>query len=427
MKEALFTYTLAYGGAFVGLFSPFHGLLAYIALAIIRPDALWFWAVPPGGNYSRVVAVAMLIGWLCRGTGSWRLGRAWPTTLTLLFFWIWLVASACSAESQETAWSYVEVLSKAFLPWFVGITTIDSNHKLSQLLWTMVLSIGVLAYEVNRLYFAGYIALITEDGIANLGRAVLGIGLNCGAGVAFFLVIGSKSYWLKALALFLGLVTLHAVFITFSRGAMLGMVVMAVMTFWILPKKPSTYALYLLGGLLALQMVGPQVMERFSSTFAKSEQRDASAQSRFDLWSNCLVLMGEHPVFGLGPEHFALQSQRFGWEANKEAHSLWLQVGAELGIPAMCALAFFYLKPLRRLLRIAKGSDTGDPFLRTAAGMGLVVLCGFILSSSFVTVTRYELPYYVVLAAAATLKLSQASQPPADEPMYLSEPAAVLQ
>jgi hypothetical protein len=68
MKGLFFTYALTYGGAAVSLLNPYYGFLIYVAFANLKPEALWFWSVPQG-NYSRVVAVAFLVGWLIHGGG----------------------------------------------------------------------------------------------------------------------------------------------------------------------------------------------------------------------------------------------------------------------------------------------------------------------------------------------------------------------
>ena len=86
MKGLLFTYAATYGGACAALFNPFYGLLVYICFAIIKPEELWYWSLPPGGNFSRIVAVATLIGWAFHGFGSWRFGRAGVVVCALLGF-----------------------------------------------------------------------------------------------------------------------------------------------------------------------------------------------------------------------------------------------------------------------------------------------------------------------------------------------------
>ena len=75
MIGPLFTYLLTYGGSLAALFNPFVGLLVYVCFAIIKPEVMWFWSVPPG-NYSRIIAISLLIGWALKGFGGWQFGRA---------------------------------------------------------------------------------------------------------------------------------------------------------------------------------------------------------------------------------------------------------------------------------------------------------------------------------------------------------------
>src|SRR5215471_72287 len=91
MKGMLFTYVLCYGGAFLALFDPFIGLLVYVCFAVLKPEASWFWTVGGGGNFSRIVAIAMWIGWVLKGFGDGRFGKARSIVMALVGFWLWMV------------------------------------------------------------------------------------------------------------------------------------------------------------------------------------------------------------------------------------------------------------------------------------------------------------------------------------------------
>ena len=88
MKGLLLTYALTFGGAVISLYRPFYGLLIYVSFAILRPESLWHWSVP-AGNYSRIVAIAVLIGWALKGFGNWRLGGC-PRNARLFRWLLWL-------------------------------------------------------------------------------------------------------------------------------------------------------------------------------------------------------------------------------------------------------------------------------------------------------------------------------------------------
>src|SRR5437870_13532537 len=110
MKGLVFTYLLTYGGALAALFNPFHGLLVYVCFAIVKPDKMWFWSVPEG-NYSRIVGIGLLLGWLAHGCGTWQLGRARLLVTALVGYWAWRILSAIQAAYQAVAWAFVESLS----------------------------------------------------------------------------------------------------------------------------------------------------------------------------------------------------------------------------------------------------------------------------------------------------------------------------
>src|SRR6516162_8862504 len=109
-KGWLFTNALTYGGSLVALFNPFVGLLVYVAFAILRPEDLWSWSV--GQNldtgHSRVVAIAMLLGWLMRGCGTWRFGKAWPILICLILFWVMALLSMTNALYYSVAYEFID-------------------------------------------------------------------------------------------------------------------------------------------------------------------------------------------------------------------------------------------------------------------------------------------------------------------------------
>src|SRR5437870_1297376 len=87
MKGLIFTYVLTYGGAVAAVYDPFVGLMIYICFAIVKPESMWYWSVP-AGNYSRIVAIALLAGWLVRGGGKWQFGAARAVVLAVIGYWV---------------------------------------------------------------------------------------------------------------------------------------------------------------------------------------------------------------------------------------------------------------------------------------------------------------------------------------------------
>jgi putative inorganic carbon (HCO3(-)) transporter len=405
MKGLLFTYGLTYVGGVMALFNPFHGLLIYVCFSIVQPESMWYWSVP-AGNYSRIVALALLIGWALKGYGNWNFGRARGIVIALMCYWLWMTIGATMAGNQSVAWTFVESQSKVFLPFLVGITTIDSVQKLKQLAWVLAMSQGYVAYEMNLAYFEGFNRLV-ENGHAGMDNNSVAIVMVTGVGVAFFLGLEATSWWQKIPAYGASALMVHSVLFSFSRGGMLALIITAVIVFVLIPKQPKHFVMAALGVVIALQLAGKEVRERFASTFGEGEgHMEVSAQSRLDLWKDCVDSMLKRPLFGVGPDHWGLVVKEYGWAAGKQAHTLWLQIGAELGILALMFLFAFYGLCILRLFPLALGfGKVADPWFRSTARMAIASLVGFIVAAQFVSLTGMEMCYYVALLGAGALKV----------------------
>ena len=263
MKSLIITYLLTYGGALASLFDPFVGLLIYLVFGIIKPDVTWFYAVPQG-NYSRVVAIALLLGWTIKGFGDWRFGRGGAVIGGILGYWGLSILGAVLAPNQEMGWHFVEELTKIVLPVLVGITTIDSVRKLKQLAWVLMLSQAYLAYEANLSYYVSGFNIIRELGLGGMSdNNAVAIAMDTGVGLAFFLGMQAKRWWQKALAFGSAALMAHGVLLSFSRGGMTGLIVVGFITFLLIPKRPQHYLIFLLAVLLVLRLAGNDVRERF--------------------------------------------------------------------------------------------------------------------------------------------------------------------
>jgi putative inorganic carbon (hco3(-)) transporter len=406
MKGLLFTYILTYGGAVISLFDPYVGLLIYVCFAIIKPESLWYWSVP-AGNYSRIVAICLLAGWIIHGFGSWDFGRARAIVLALLFYWLWCFVGISIGSDPARSWRFFEEISKIVLPFLVGITTIGTLDRVKHLAWVIVLSEGYLAWEFNLSYYTGYNRL-WEEGFGQMDNNCNAIALVTCFGLALFLGLHTKPWWGKLIALAAAALMGHAIFFSFSRGGMLALIVTLAVAFILIPKTAKHYLVFGLLLILLWRLAGPEIVKRFGTIFADAEHRDDSSESRLELWGACWQLMTERP-FGIGPDHWPLVADQFGFRRGKEAHTVWLQVGAEQGFPGLIVLVSFFALSLVRLWPLTRRENMiGDPWVGHISRMVIAALIGYCVSAQFVSIKGLEHPYYIALLGACVLKLVSA-------------------
>ena len=404
MKGLLFTYLLTFLGVSGSVFSPFYGLLAYVALAILKPDFLWQHSIT-NGRFSLIVAMAMLLSWLFRGCGNWNLGKGRPIVMLFSGFWLWCVMLACFADSPPHAWTFVEGMAKILLPFLVGVTCCNSVRDLKSLAWVIVICESYVCLEMNQYYFSGY-NFLYFIGFAGYDNNVAAVGIVATLGVAFFLFLNTEYFWQKAILGFCMALMLHAILFSFSRGAMLSTGIGMALSFFLIKKEPTHYLLFAIGLLATIYLAGPEVRERFMKTFETKRGRyEESAQSRLDMWKDCYVVFMEDPIFGCGPDHWPIRArQDFGHTDVTEAHNQWIQTATETGVPGIVMLGGFYLLCIWRcwimLLNLPKRAP---PWYGDACRLTIASLCGFFIAAQFLTLELLELPYYVAMLGTATL------------------------
>lgn len=404
MKGLIFTWLLTFLGITGSIFRPYYGFLAYVALAILKPAFLWQYSVG-SGRQSLMVAAAMLGSWAMRGCGNWNLGKARGTVMAFICFWLWSLLLAIVAESPPHAWTYVESMSKILLPFIVGITSCRDIKDLKALAWVLVVAEGYVCFELNVQYLGGY-NFLYFNGFGGMDNNAAAIGIVTVLGVSFFLFLNSERLWQKAILAACGAFMLHAILFSFSRGAMLATGVGVGVSFFLIKKTTAHYSMFALGLVAAMYLTGPEVRARFLRIFEKQKtgQREASAQSRLDMWADCYTVFKEKPILGCGPDHWPIYARKFGWTNVTEAHNLWIQTAVETGIPGITLyLAFFLLCIWRCWKLLRELPPDAPPWFGDSCRMTIAALCGFGVAAQFVTIEALEQPYYVVLLGAGTL------------------------
>jgi putative inorganic carbon (HCO3(-)) transporter len=403
MKGLLFTYLVVFTGALIAFRKPVYGLLIYVGLSVLRPDAMWGWAGDLQSQ-SRIVGIPILVGWAFQGFGSWQFGRARAIVVTVLLYFIWLLLSSMQAIDQAVAWHAVVEFSKTLLPFLVGVTLIKTGKEARLLLWVIVATQGYVCLDMNRTYLEqGYNRAFAE-GFGGMDNNSFAISVLTTIGAAFALAMSAKTYTAKAIATGAMLLMLHTILLTFSRGAFVGLLAVAVAAIVLMPKRPKYFGAIIVVALIAFRLTGPELSARLGTTFAPREERDGSAESRLDLWKDTLSVVGDEPFLGVGPLNWPLVASRFGWPEGKEAHSVWMQTAAELGVPGVTFLILFYVLAVKRLWPIARARDNTDPQEKVFA-MGLILsLIGFVVSAQFVSLQGLEMPFYITMISAILIK-----------------------
>jgi len=393
-------YVVAAGGALV---VPLLGVLGYMAVYSIGPENQW-WAAPInawGIRYSMTLGVLTAIG-VVLGFRSLRWGR--PILLSqewliLLFLGVvWL--SVVTGDPHEGEYVVVDhpAVKLSKLVFFVMLLThvVTTLKDLRILVWTLIgcsLVLGVLAYEAPRDSFVqGRLSSVGGPDFreANVIVAYLGAILPL-IGIQFL-----RSKWLgKAVCLAAGVLAVNAVVLTRSRGGLVGIGLGAVVALMAAPKgyrRPIALGL-VVAAVGAYCLTDPGYWGRASTITAAEEERDASAQSRLEIWEGGVRMFMDRPL-GVGVGNFEQSIRRYAPEhPGRDAHNTLVRCFGEIGLPGITVLlacvanaGLLLWKTMKRAQAFPPEEKAHFTYLSYALLVGLVTVlgCGMMVSLPYV-------------------------------------------
>jgi len=266
-----------------------------------------------------------------------------------------------------------------------------------------VISLGYIAYEINFVYFVNSRMDIYHNGYGGLDNNGAGLMIAMGIPMAYFLWQGYTRWWRWV---FLAIIPLmiHAVLMSYSRGAMLSLLVATPLLVMRSTKENRKSMIAVLIGVWFMLpfLAGKEIQQRFFTV--EQYEQDDSAQSRFDSWKAALGIVMDHPILGAGVRNANLLSHEYGADMEgRTIHSVYLQIAADSGFPALgLYLATFFIawRTLRRFQKQYRNSISHDHRLAYNLACGLeAAMVVFCFGGAFLSLETFELPYLVILLA----------------------------
>lgn len=424
MKHFLFLLFITVCTSVVAIAVPFWGVLLYYAYATLRPQYLWDWSLSstPQVRWSLTAGLVALVATAVNLPTILRSFRGNKVMVLLFVYAALMLLSLLTAYDPKVASFWVKEYGKVFLMAFIATLVIQRFWQVRTMGVMIALCLGYIAYEVNFLYFLNGGRLdIFHHGYGGLDNNGAGALLILGLPFAYFIATTPVGQWTVPRRIFgclLGLAILHAVMMTYSRGAML---TGAVGLVWLLihhrPRLESVAMTALLAVAISV-MAGQEIRDRFAST--ANFETDASALSRFDSWSAAFDIALAHPLLGTGIRNSNAYSQNFGADlAGRTIHNQYLQIAADSGLPsagvyiAMIGFGVFGLWHARRRCinaeqEFAEGPTPAGPHTReelidrardaATLCLGLqTALMMFAFSGMFLSVELVEVPWLLIV------------------------------
>ena len=313
----IFWFVLFVGYGLAALFRPAYALPVYFLTFFAHP-AWWWWGRAGGpeifyGRWSFYAGMTLLLSLLICGC----LPQKEPnpmhrrvliilalTIINAIFVHYTLAGQAPMAGAADKPFKLVLKFSLLFV---LTVAAIRNQRDYQIAIWALVLGAGYWGWEVwyndRGVMRAGRLEGLGGPGAtdANHMASVLVTILPLCGGMVF-----AGKYVAKFFAGAVAVLLTNTILLCNSRGAFLSVILSAVVLLTTARGKLRKKAFIgvALGSICAFMLMGdPEILERFMSTFAGSEERDTSASSRIMFWTAGFNMLGDWP-FGAGGDGF---------------------------------------------------------------------------------------------------------------------------
>jgi putative inorganic carbon (HCO3(-)) transporter len=391
---------------------PFFGAMMWVWVAYFNPHRFAY-GMAYNFPVSTVIAIPTLLGLLFfRKVNR---GIFVRETVVLLGFWAWITITYINATqvplfADHLADAHFQLIrvSKVLLMTVVLILVVTSRKRLDTLFLVTAFSFGALAIKGSLFGYStggGFRVYGPPDSFV-YDNNDLGLALNMTLPVMYYMTREVESPRVRKLLWVSFYCSILAVILSYSRGALLGLVVVLGAISIRSNRKVLAGALLIVLAFSVISFAPAAWMNRMGD-FAHGEL-DESAQGRLHAWQFAWELALRYPITGGGFETFTpdlegLLTPQFSFAG---PHSIYFQTLGEQGFVglglflSMLGGCFYSLWRIRRRVR-------GQPsftWITNYSQMLETCLLGYAVSGAFLPRAYFDL-WFQLVAATALLKI----------------------
>lgn len=404
----------------VVLTRPIFGLASLVYLSFLETISALSGAV----SLTKILGAVLLLAWLAAvavepaSRRGGLLGREPLLAVALALFAAWAAISIVWAETQDAALTSAQRLALNFTLFPIALVAI---RRPRHALWLVG---AFVAGGFTAAAFGIAQGTATDpDAVDRLGGAGTNanqLGSYLVVAMVFAAIFAANRAWSPSVRLAsLGLASLAAlgVFLTVSRGALVGMLAaMLVAPFAIGKTRRAAAVATIVFALAASGVYFAAVAPASAVTRITDPDRDGGS-GREDLWRVGWRMVEDNPVRGVGAGNFpersadyllrpgATERDTFIVDEKKVAHNVYLTVLSELGAVGLALFLGAIALSLRAAWRAASVFRAHGELTMELVSRALLIALVSLLAVAFFSSALYVKQFWVLLALAPALRL----------------------
>lgn len=375
---------------------PYVGLLLWSWISYMNPHRLG-WGFAYNFPFAYIIAIVTILAVLLSKEKN-RIPMTGLVALWLIYL-AWMGITTIFAIDPDTALvQFIKVAKIQFMT-FLTLLLFQSKERIIQLVWVIALSVAFFGVK------GGIFTILHGGGERVWGPPGSFIADNNHLAVALLMVIPLLIYlrsicvgkWVRLALLVSTVLVAVSVVGSYSRGALLASVGMAIFL-WLKSPKKLLIAIVSITIFSGLFFFMPEKWHDRMGTISTYEE-DNSAQGRFEAWEVSFNVANDR-IFGGGldlwsPEVFAVYSHGYEFRA---AHSIYFSVLGEhgwIGLFLFVSILISAWRVAQWVVNVAKGLDD----LKWATGLARMIqvsLIAYASGGAFLSLAYFDLPWHLI-------------------------------
>jgi O-antigen ligase len=337
---------------------------------------------------------------------------AWETRLVVMLYVIVLVSGLTKGHGIGLENGPLIIYTSSLFLIFISISVIDTLQRLRLTVLALIGSYGFASLYVIREWQKGHNLFrnfrpgwIVGDSNYFSTTAIFAVVL------AFCFMQGKRPSWEKTYCAICLILTNLAITLCASRGGFLGLTAAALVLVW--SSKRRVRNLILMSALvLPLSLALPiSPLHRLFNP----KQDYGSTRFHLEAWKAGLHMIKAHPIVGVGLGNFkplmpSYMTPGTNIVVDTVAHNMFIEVAAELGLPALLIFLSMFWFTYRTLGKLRRSSQIHLLIRQTASALraGLV---GFAVAGSFVSAEYQKTSWMGFALMFCLLPLARSQKP----------------
>lgn len=380
--------------------NPFTGLLMWVWLGVMNPHKLtWGWAFDM--PFAQIVAISTLLSILFNMSKTYKFPRD-RVAIALIVFFLWLGVSPFFSFFPDREFALWLHPAKVIFMALLGLILLGTRDQLQRLVWVLALSLGFFGIKggIFTIATGGSYRVWGPPGGAIQDNNTLALALIMVVPLIRYLQLNTENLWVKRGCFAAMALCLVSAIGSQSRGAFLALAAMGLFL-TIKSKQKGLIAILTLAAIPVAWLLMPESWTARMSSIQTYEQ-DGSAMGRINAWWMAWNLAVDR--FPIGGGFSITTAEVFARYAPDPtnilvAHSIYFHILGQHGFAGL----FFYIMVfglawlnggwvLRNTKQIPELT-----WARDLAAMCQVSLIGFAVGGAFLSLTYFDLPYYIVV------------------------------